>query len=178
MRFALAAFAAGGLACLAFPADAADEQQFRALDIAVRGEIAQHCALGSVRGMDFGDISRPGLTASAPVRLSCNVPFNMTIEAENGGLAHQSYPQGQGPYSGKLGYLLGVSIPTRRPASSLISKSFESRDLTGAGKTVGSEGGIAVDDMMLSVALERPSGEAGLLGGQYFETIRITVAPS
>src|SRR4051794_36518154 len=133
MRFALAAFAAGGLACLAIPADAADEPDVRSLDVAVRGEIAQHCALGSVHGMDFGDISRPGLSASAPVRLSCNVPFNMTIEADNGGLAHQSSPHGQGPYSGTLGYLLGVSTPTRRPASALISKTFESRDLTGAG---------------------------------------------
>jgi len=56
-------------------------------------------------------------------------------------------------------------------------QSFDSIDLM-AGRTISSNGGIAVDGMMLSIVLGRAPTEAGLLGGNYSEVIEITVTPS
>jgi hypothetical protein len=47
-----------------------------------------------------------------------------------------------------------------------------------AGGVISSNGGIATDGMVLAVELGQPSGEAGLLGGEYSETITITVSPT
>lgn len=167
------------LACATFAgrANAADIDNVRSLELGVRGTIAQHCAMGSIADMDFGDLNRPGLGAVARVALSCNVPFDMTIRARNGALTNVQSPNGQGPYSGALPYQIGVAMPVRRPSAAMVEQTFNSRDLTG-GRTISSQGGIAVDGMALRVALGRPSGEAGLLAGDYAETIEITIAPS
>ncbi|MDQ8758000.1 hypothetical protein RCO27_17375 [Sphingosinicella sp. LHD-64] len=175
MRFAHAAIVA---AMFAAPATAADIENVRSLDMTVQGTIAQRCAMGTIGNMDFGDLNRPGLGAVARVSLDCNIPFNMQIRAQNGWLAHQQMPSGQGPYSGSLPYTIGVSMPIRKPRTSVVARNFEGRELQGAGRTISSEGGIAVDGMALSVALGRPSGEAGLLAGEYGETIEITITPS
>jgi hypothetical protein len=176
MRFGIAAFAAAML--FAAPAGAADIDNVRSLDMVVQGTIAQRCAMGAIGNMDFGNLNRPGLGAVARVSLDCNIPFNMQIRARNGRLAHQQMPSGQGPYAGSLPYTIGVNMPVRRPRTSVVERSFEGRELTGAGRTISSEGGIAVDGMALTVALGRPSGEAGLLAGDYGETIEITISPS
>lgn len=175
MRIALAA-----LAVLALPASAAaaDIENVRSLDLAVQGRISERCQMGSISDMDFGDINRAGLGATARVELSCNIPFNMSIQARNGGLAHLQMPAGQGPYSGTLPYTIGVMMPVRRPQASVVERTFEGRELRGAGRTISSEGGIATDGLALSVSLGRPSGEAGLLAGEYGETIEITITPS
>src|SRR3546814_4048003 len=55
MRFMLFALAA---AAVAVPANAKEIQNVRSLDIAVSGAIRQHCALGSVGDMDFGNLER------------------------------------------------------------------------------------------------------------------------
>ncbi|WP_129792794.1 hypothetical protein [Sphingosinicella sp. CPCC 101087] len=175
MRLVVATFVA---AIFAAPAGAADIENVRSLDLAVRGSIPERCAMGSIGNMDFGDLNRTGLGAQARVRLDCNIPFNMSIRARNGSLAHSDLPAGQGPYSGTLPYTIGVMMPVRRPQSAVIERSFESRELRGNGRTISSEGGIAVDGLALSVSLGRPSGEAGLLAGEYGETIEITITPS
>ncbi len=153
-------------------------ENVRSLDIAVQGTVTQRCAMGSVPNMDFGDLNRPGLSATARVQFSCNIPFNMQIRSANGGLAHAQMPMGQGPYSGTLPYQIAVTMPVRRPRTMVVENTFESRELRGSGRTISSEGGIAVDGLALSVLLGRPSGEAGLLAGQYGETIEITITPS
>ena len=167
------------LACATFAgrANAADIDNVRSLDLGVRGTIAQHCAMGDIPNVDFGDITRPGLTVATRVALSCNVPFNMTIRAQNGGLANDHYPRGQGPYAGTLPYRIGIAMPVRRPNQSVVARDFDSRELTG-GREISTAGAIAVDGMALNISLGRPSGEAGLLAGNYGETIEITIAPS
>jgi spore coat protein U-like protein len=147
------------------------------IDIGVRGNITQQCSLGSIGDMDFGDLERRGLGAEARVAFNCNLPFVMTIKGLNGGLAHSLLPTGQGPYGGTVPYTLDVQIPVRYPSAQTINRSFDSRQLRSGG-TVSSNGGIAVDGMLLTVALGTPSGEAGLLAGEYSETITITVTPS
>lgn len=170
MLFALAA------AAFAVPANAKEIQNVRSLDIAVSGTIRQHCAMGSIRDMDFGNLERRGLGIETRVAFDCNVPFTMTIKGAHGGLTHTTMPNGQGPYSGVLPYNLAVEMPVRLPSRQVVSRSFNSRQLL-AGGVISSNGGIATDGMRLAVELGEPSGEAGLLAGEYSETITITVSP-
>lgn len=158
-------------------ADIPQSSDSRSVQFNVHGRIEQHCTMGSIGDVDFGDITRPNLSSSAHVQLSCNVPFAIRIQSAHGGLANVQYPQGQGPYSGTLDYTLGVAIPLRRPDSVMLERSFSSRELM-SGRMLSSGDGIALDGMALTVALGRPSGEAGLLGGNYAETIVITIAPT
>ncbi len=148
----------------------------KSLDMFVHGTISQQCAMGGIGDMNFGDLTRPDLQVSAAVRFSCNVPFQVKVQAANGGLTNLAFPKGQGPYAGSLPYTIGLAIPVRRPSEWLVDASFDSRELM-AGRTFSSAGGIATQGMTLNVALGRPSGEAGLLAGDYSETIVITVTP-
>lgn len=158
------------------PVWAGEIENVRSLDIAVSGSIRQHCALGSVANMDFGNLERRGLGIDAQVAFDCNMPFTMTIKGAKGALTHTTMPNGQGPFGGQLNYSLAVKMPVRHPATQIINKSFNSRQLV-AGGVISSNGGIATDGMMLAVELGAPSGEAGLLAGEYSETITITVSP-
>lgn len=148
----------------------------KSIDMLVHGTIAQHCAMGGIGDMKFGDLTRPDLQASVAVQFSCNVPFRVKVQAANGGLTNTAFPHGQGPYAGSLPYTIGFAIPVLKPAEWMVDRSFNSRELTG-GRTFDSAGGIATRGMKLDVALGRPSGDAGLLAGDYSETIVITVTP-
>ncbi len=170
-------FAALAATLSAAPSEGGEIENVRSLDLELRGTVAQRCAMGSVADMDFGNLARQQASATAHVTLDCNIPFDMTIEAVNGGLAHERLPRGEGPYAGTLPYEIGISMPVRKPGQSLVRRTIASRDLVG-GHTVSSDGGIAVDGMDVTVSLGQPAGEAGLLGGNYSETIRITIAPS
>lgn len=161
---------------MAQPASAEILDNAKSIDLNVHGEISQHCAMGAIGDMNFGDLTRLNISASQRIAFSCNLPFNMKIEAANGGLTNTLYPHGQGPYSGTLPYTIDVAIPVRKPQSAEVERSFNSRELMG-GRTFSSDGGVAFDGMGLTVALGRPSGEAGLLAGSYAETIVITVTP-
>lgn len=174
MRLIFAAIAA---TLVATPAHADEVDNLRKIDIAIRGSIRQQCALGGIGDMDFGNLQRRGLGAEARVAFNCNMPFTMTIRGQNGGLANTLIPGGQGPYAGTLPYSLAVQMPVRHPAVQMLNRSFGSRQLQ-AGGTISSNGGIATDGMLLTVELGTPSGEAGLLAGEYAETITITVSPS
>lgn len=149
----------------------------KAVALNVHGRVSEHCAMGAIGDMRFGDLNRKNLQAAARVQLNCNVPFDMTIQAANGGLANDRYPHGQGPYAGTLPYTMAIAIPVRKPASSLVDRSFTSLELMG-GRTISSQGGIALDGMAISVALGDAPGEAGLLAGNYGEKIVITITPS
>lgn len=142
----------------------------------VHGAVPEHCAIGSVGDMAFGDLNRSGIQRAADVGFSCNVPFQINIRSANGGLANEAFPRGQGPYAGLVPYSIAVAIPLRRPGNDMLVQSFSSTALM-AGASLTSAGGIALDGMRLTVALAPPSGEAGLLGGRYSETVTITVSP-
>lgn len=142
----------------------------------VHGTVSEHCSLGGISDMRFGDLRRPDLEAQAQVQFYCNVPFQVKVQAANGGLTNTAYPHGQGPYAGSLPYTIGFSIPVLKPSAWTVDRTFESRELT-TGRTFDSAGGIATEGMTLNVALGRPSGEAGLLAGDYAESIVITVTP-
>src|SRR5690606_7512524 len=108
MRLLLTAAAA---LAVATPAYAGGIENVRSLDIAVSGSIRQHCAMGSVPDMDFGNLQRRGLGVQTQVAFDCNVPFTMTIKGAHGALTHTTMPNGQGPYGGALPYSLSVEMP-------------------------------------------------------------------
>lgn len=162
---------------LASPAFADQLDPAKSIEVTVHGRVSEHCAMGQINNMAFGDLTRPGLTAATRVRFSCNVPFDMTIQAAHGGLANLQYPQGQGPYSGVLPFNLDIAIPVRKPTPSFVGRRFSSQQLMG-GATLSSSGGIATEDLLLSIELGTASREAGLLAGQYSEVITVTVSAS
>ncbi len=161
---------------LATPAAAHEIDNARSIDIAVSGSISEYCSMGGIADMDFGNLERRGLNRTAQVAFNCNMPFTMKINGERGALTHSTMPNGQGPFGGQLPYSLFVEMPVRHPATQMLSKSFTSRQLV-AGGIISSNGGIATDGMVLGVELGIPSGEAGLLAGDYSEMITITVSP-
>tara|TARA_R110000824_G_scaffold60913_4_gene162636 strand:+ start:383 stop:907 length:525 start_codon:yes stop_codon:yes gene_type:complete len=161
---------------LATPAGAHEIDNARSIDIAVSGSISEYCSMGGIADMDFGNLERRGLNRTAQVAFNCNTPFTMTINGERGALTHTTMPGGQGPFGGQLPYSLIVEMPVRHPATQMLSQSFTSRQLL-AGGVISSNGGIATDGMVLGVELGIPSGEAGLLAGDYSEVITITVSP-
>src|SRR3546814_20834877 len=69
LRFMLFALAA---AAVAVPANAKEIQYVRSLDIAVSGAISQHCAMGSVGDLDFGNLDCRGFGIAARVAFVCN----------------------------------------------------------------------------------------------------------
>lgn len=164
------------LATAAVPASAGGIDNVRSLDVAVSGTVREHCAIGGIPDRDFGDLRRPGLGFETHVAFDCNIPFTMTIRGAQGALAHSTMPGGQGPYSGTLPYSLEVEMALRHPARSLLRRAFDSRQLQ-AGGAISSNGGIATDGMRLTVELGSPPGNAGLLAGDYTETITIVVTP-
>lgn len=159
------------------PAVAADIDNVTNLDIVLNGTIGQHCMLGDIADMDFGNLERPGLGAQARVAFECNVPFTMTITGQHGALTHTTMPNGQGAYAGAVPYSIGLDVPVRYPATQIVSRTFEGRQILGGG-TISSNGGIATDGMVVAVELGAPAAEAGLLAGDYSETITITVTPT
>lgn len=147
---------------------------FSKLEVALDGRIAPRCEMGSGGEIDFGQLTG-GEVATATLGFECNVPFDLSFQSARGGLAHASLPNGQGPFAGTLGYALDVRVPTRSPDPRTLHASFDSRDLVGR-KTVSSDGGIAAGGARLQFRTETPRG-AGLLAGQYSETLSVTVTP-
>ena len=154
---------------------AADADYASTQKIEVHGTVTEHCAIGSPGDVQLGELDQAGRQTELKFGLDCNVPFTMTVSAEHGSLTNRQYPKGQGPYAGSLPYRLDLSIPVRKPASSIVRRSFASRDLVG-GRSFSSGGGIATQGMEATVTLGHPGGDAGLLGGDYSETIDVTIS--
>lgn len=173
MRYVLAALI--GVAFSA-PASADSLEDVRSFNLVVTGTIADHCTLGRIDNVHFPDLTAIGSQREFKVDLDCNLPFSIGVKAEKGAISHVELPEGQGPFSGRVPYAIGVEFATRHPAPAYVSKTFEGRNLTDW-QFVSSRGGIASEGMRLTLALGQPSGEAGLLGGDYAERIEITVRP-
>lgn len=159
------------------PAAAEDITNAKSIDMTVQGHVTQRCTMGSDVMSDLGNLDRSGIAVSAQLQLDCNVPFVMSIRAQNGAIQHRELPQGQGGYAGSLPYNLNVELPIRRPDRELISRIFEGRTLVG-GQAISSAGGIALDGLLLRLDVGSASNQAGLLAGDYGEVIEITIAPS
>lgn len=177
-RSAGAVLAAAILSMASAPANAHSADKSitlgRSLNVAVTGSITPRCVLNGGADIDFGEL-RGGAGAKATFGLNCNVPFDLNVTSLHGGLAHVTKPGGEGPFSGLLPYDLHVTVPTLRPASSMVEGRYNSRDLT-ATRTLSSGDGISAGGGTIEFRTRQPEG-AGLLAGAYSETIMLTVAP-
>lgn len=144
------------------------------LEVVLNGRIAPVCKLSGGGDIDFGVLDG-NEQADASFGLGCNVPFDLSFQSTRGGLAHATKPRGEGPFAGTLGYTLNVAVPTLSPGPGLMSGSFTSRDLMGR-KTLSSGEGVAAGGGRIQIRTQAPSG-AGLLAGEYSETLTVTVAP-
>ena len=144
------------------------------IDLKLTGRIVERCTLSGGQSINFGHL-RGGAGVRAPFGLDCNVPFDIDILSSRGGLVHTTQPLGEGPFAGALEYDLTLTVPMLRPDPATVRASFGSQQLM-AKRTVSSGDGIAAGNGMIEVVLRNPTG-AGLLAGQYAETLRLTVTP-
>ena len=134
----------------------------KTLNVNVVGQIVPRCEIQGGGDIDFGELTG-GERATALFGLNCNVPFDLGVTSARGGLAHVTKPQGEGPFAGVLPYDVTLTVPTLRPEPRTVQASFSSADHVG----------------MLSkieFRTRQPTG-AGLLAGQYTETLTVTVTP-
>ena len=144
----------------------------KTLNVTVTGQITARCEIQGGGDIDFGELTG-GEHATALFGLDCNVPFDLGVSSARGGLAHVSKPQGEGPFSGVLPYDVTLTVPTLRPEPRVVRASFSSSDHTGL---LSSGDGIAAGGGKIEFRTRRPAG-AGLLAGQYTETLTVTVTP-
>lgn len=184
-RFTLCArvFAAttGVAAVVAAPCAGAEPMNARLVDVgaqlevALNGRIVQRCEIQGGESIDLGELGG-GLVAAAAFGLDCNVPFDLNISSAQGGLAHASKPLGEGPFSGTLAYDLRVVVPTLYPEREVVvERRFSSPEMTGRA-VLSSGDGIAAGRGSLELRTRTPTG-AGLLAGQYSETLTMTISP-
>lgn len=179
---AASAVAVGVMALAAAPSAGAEPMNARSLvdigtqlDVALQGRIAQRCEIQGGESIDLGEL-RGGLVAAAGFGLDCNVPFDINVSSARGGLAHASKPLGEGPFSGTLPYDLKVSVPTLYPEREVVVEArFSSPNMMGRA-VLSSGDGIAAGRGSLELRTRTPSG-AGLLAGQYSETLIMTISP-
>ncbi|MFN4295762.1 MAG: hypothetical protein ACK4FB_02895 [Brevundimonas sp.] len=150
-----------------------DASSFSRVDVILAGSISARCDVSGGGDIDFGELVG-NQTARARVALDCNVPFDLSFQSARGGLAHTALPAGEGPYAGTLDYTLDVSVPVIGPRRSTLHGRYESRSLMSR-KTLGSGDAIAAGHAQIEIRTGAPLG-AGLLAGQYSETLTITVA--
>lgn len=143
-------------------------------DVAVTGRIVSDCRLSGGGTIDLGELTGNEVV-TADFGLRCNLPFDISFESARGGLAHVTKPRGEGPFAGTLGYTLNVFVPTLAPTSGTMSAAYSSADLT-ARKTLTSGDAIAAGGGQIQIRTQRPQG-AGLLAGDYVETLSVTLQP-
>lgn len=181
-RFALGAALAGALLAAmpahaegpASPTSTVGVEIGTRIDLTLVGSIAPRCALSGGGDINFGEL-RGGEGAAAGFGLDCNVPFDVEILSARGGLAHAQLPQGQGPFAGLLEYDLRLTVPTLRPTPANVQGNYSSRELR-TRRILSSGEGISAGGGTLEFKMRQPEG-AGLLAGQYSETLNLTVTP-
>lgn len=144
----------------------------KSLTVAVTGRIVPRCEIQGGGDIDFGELTG-GESATALFGLDCNTPFDLEMESANGGLANVRQPQGEGPFSGLLPYDVRLTVPTLRPTPVVVQGGFSSTQRTAL---LSSGDGISAGGGKIEIKTRRPTG-AGLLAGQYSETLTLTVTP-
>lgn len=145
---------------------------FSRVDVLLTGHITERCDIRGGGDINFGELTG-NQSATARVALDCNVPFDLSFQSARGGLAHATLPGGEGPFAGTLDYTLDVNVPVIGPHASNLHGRYESRALL-ARKTLSSGEAIAAGQAQIDILTGTPLG-AGLLAGQYSETLTITV---
>lgn len=148
------------------------DEAARQLQVQVTGRIKASCQLNGGGELNMGEL-RGGERATALFGLDCNVPFDLALRSQRGGLAHVSQPQGEGPFAGTLPYDVLLTVPTLRPELAVVQANFKSTQMSGQ---LSSGDGIAAGSGKLEFRMRDAPG-AGLLAGQYTETLTLIVTP-
>lgn len=177
----MAVLTAGAALFVAGPAAAESAERqiavsFKSLDLSLHGHIRESCEVSGGYAIDFGNDLRGGISVPGVFGLKCNTPFDLTVASSRGGLAHQTLPGGQGPYSGTLTYTVDVKVPVLRSAriADVLHARFNSAELFGK-RTMSSGDAIAAGGGEVVLRTEQPRG-AGLLAGDYSDSLTVTVA--
>lgn len=175
------ALAACALACIAFPSSAADLSSgglrpTSAVKVLVEGRIRPFCELPAVADMNLGNLQQSMGSIRVDFPLSCNLPFELDINS-GGGLSHRTSPQGEGGFSGSLGYTLDIALPVRGATTSRVAaRSASAAELGSGAVTLSTGDDISAPGGSITLTLDRPQGY-GLLAGSYRDTIVMTLRP-
>lgn len=156
------------------PAKNVETQLSPRLSVTLTGEIAAQCGVSGGNDLALGEL-RGNQSASSSFGLNCNVPFNVGVQALNGGLAHAETPRGQAAYAGQLNYSLRVTIPVLEPRPALLRADFQSAEIV-SGRTISSGNAIAAGGGRIDLRTHALP-ESGLLAGDYHETLSLTIEP-
>lgn len=172
---------AGFAVLVAAPASADNSDKgivasFKSLDLALHGHIRESCEVSGGQAIDLGPDLRGGISVPGVFGLKCNTPFELTVASSQGGLAHRELPGGQGPYAGTLTYTVDVKVPVWKSAkvAGVLHGQFNSTELFGK-RTMSSGDAIAAGGGEFTLRTQEPRG-AGLLAGEYSDSLTITVA--
>ncbi len=147
----------------------------RGLDLTLNGHLPAECRVSGGGDVDFGRNLGGGLAATATFGFNCNIPFAIKVASVRGGLTHATQPRGEGPFAGTLGYTMDVRVPTRNasgPGSTVggrFSSTVRSKTFHSGSDAIATGGGT------ISFLTDTPEG-AGLLAGEYSDTVTVTVA--
>ena len=153
----------------------ADANYTPELSVTLVGRIEDRCSISGGGTLALGELT-PGEAVSADFSLDCNVPFDIRILSENGGLTHLTKPEGEGPFAGRLPYELGIRIPVLNPGPSTLNHSFTSSELSGEVVLSSGQAVAAARPSRLVLTTRNVPG-AGLLAGDYSEMLTVSVAP-
>lgn len=171
------AFAGLLVSTTAAAADAPDKAAANggvSLDIVLNGHITPKCTVGGGDTIDLGQLN-VDKNVSARFDVACNVPFEMVFRSSEGGIAHVSKPQGEGPYAGIVPYRLGVRVPGLTPEPVQLQADFTSGQMVG-GATLNSGDAIAKGGGEITLQTEMTAGR-DLLAGDYADSITIVINP-
>ncbi|GMM92417.1 hypothetical protein MTsN3n11_07190 [Qipengyuania sp. MTN3-11] len=148
----------------------------RSVELTLNGHISESCEVTGGRSIDLGSDLQGGITVPGSFGLVCNTPFDLTVSSSRGGLAHLTMPDGQGPYAGTLAYDIDMIVPVMNSAnlSGVLRAEFNSGELFGR-RTISSGDAIAAGGGEFVLRTQEPRG-AGLLAGEYSDSLSITVA--
>ena len=145
------------------------------LSLTLSGRIDDRCSISGGGSLALGELT-PGEGVAADFSLNCNVPFDLRILSMNGGLAHLTKPEGEGPFAGRLLYDLQLRIPTLSPGASVLAGSFSSSELSAEAVLSSGQAVAASGSSRLAITTRNIPGP-GLLAGDYSEVLTISVEP-
>jgi hypothetical protein len=143
--------------------------------IALVGDIEQKCGLsGSTASVQLGDVTTHN-HRDLTLGLSCNTPFQYTVQSANGGLRHAGPVNRIGPFIDLLPYRVNVVVPTDRGNAVF---SCDSDGMTKAARRCApadSGDGIAVSETV-SLSLSWQSPRLPMLAGRFEDALTISLS--
>jgi hypothetical protein len=93
----------------------------QATRMAVEGRIGRVAAWGIIGASTSAISKRSNLAVQAKVALVCNIPFEVSIQSANGGLANSEFRRA-GALRGSRRLQLSVAVPVVRPEAGVVSR--------------------------------------------------------